>query len=130
MDKPHATKPKAVPTGLTMPKPRLKMWALSKFEALRACGIVKVPRDLCELVFNPPDHFHDVDSPLVQDILIEFQDEGLLHLVYYEHFYVRLKSIDEQKETATVHADVGRIKAMKDDRARIKEASRAKSEKK
>lgn len=45
-------------------------------------------RDMLEHIICPRGYWHDVDSPLVQDVLIGLRDEGLVNLVYRDHCYI------------------------------------------
>lgn len=97
---------------LVMTPEKLKVHVQHQFERLRDLGVFKVSKDLCEAVLSPEGYYHDIDSPMVQDILIDLQYEGLLNLAYYDTNYLRLKDKQEQAET-THHVEVGKISALK-----------------
>ena len=97
---------------LVMTPEKLKTHIRKNFERLRDIGMFKVSKELCETILSPEGYYYDIDSPVVQDILIDLQYEGLLNLAYYDTNYLRLKDKQEQVET-THHVQVGKISALK-----------------
>jgi hypothetical protein len=45
-------------------------------------------RDMTIVILCPRGFWNDIDSPIVQDVLILLRDEGLLNLVYREDIYL------------------------------------------
>ena len=101
---------------LVMTPEKLKIHVRSQLERLREVGHYKVTKELCEAILSPQGYYHDIDSPLVQDIFIDLQYQGLLNLAYYDTNYLRLKDKQEQAESAHT-VQVGKINALKKNRA-------------
>lgn len=98
---------------LVMPKDKLKAHLRQTLETLRQGNIRKFSREACQELICPSSYWHDLDSPEVQDIFIELQESGLVTLAYFEHFYLYVKSTEEERAEMPLQIETGRIARLK-----------------
>ena len=48
----------------------------------------KFTREMLEHILCPRGYWHDLDAPMVQEVLIELRNEGLVDLVFRDECYI------------------------------------------
>ena len=76
------------PGFLTMPRAQLADYLRQLITFFPANLPQKFPRLMLENFLCPRGYWHDLDSPMVQEVLISLRDEGLVNLVFREETYV------------------------------------------
>jgi hypothetical protein len=77
-------------TFQSMPREELAAYLRQIFAFFPEALPQRFSRMMLENILCPRGYWHDLDAPLVQEILIDLRDEGLVELVFRDESYVVL----------------------------------------